>query len=179
MLRISDDSSAIVTGCTMTSNIATREGGVIDARGYSTITATNCTMTANSASLGGALRLGGGSTLTATECTMSSNSAVSGGTVYTGEHKACFNTSTCEQTALLILTGCDLTLNHANEQVFQISIQSAHSCVIAGRPNSIRPNVTHNRCGRAAQCTSKVLWKRIHRVLRSSSVVGFWGTPLD
>ena len=84
----------------MTSNSADL-GGVYCATGYSTVTATDCTMTSNSAQWGGVYYINDNSTVTATDCTMTSNSAHWGGIYYT------FDDST------VIATDCTMTSNSA------------------------------------------------------------------
>ena len=98
-------STVTATNCTMTVNSAPSSGGggAIWAEGASTVIATKCTMTSNSAGWGGAVYVGGRSTFTATDCVMSSNSVSgSGGAIIA------FEGST------VTATDCTMTSNSAS-----------------------------------------------------------------
>ena len=66
-------STVIATDCTMTANTAS-SGGAVAAQGNSTVNATNCMMSSNAAVWGGAVAAAGNSTVTVTGCTMARRS---------------------------------------------------------------------------------------------------------
>ena len=87
----------------------------MEAEDYSTITATNCTLTSNYARLGGGAVAvqHGNSTVTTADCSMRSNSAGVGGAVYIAD---------VSTGGKYVISGCDLIHNRADDEVKTILV---------------------------------------------------------
>ena len=126
---VTEVSSVISAGCTLSNNTSPTLGGALHTDGVdSMFVATNCTLSSNSAHMGGAVYAGAGSTISATDCTMSSNSAVAGGAAFTGALPSSHSDDDLpskQQQSIILLTGCDINRNYADEQGGAMFIESA------------------------------------------------------
>ena len=94
--------SVTATDCTMSSNSA-RWGGAVYAAGASTVTVTNCTMALNTVYLhGSTICAVGASTVTTSNSVMTANLGYRGGAVYAGEQST------------FIVSNCTMSLNSAD-----------------------------------------------------------------
>jgi hypothetical protein len=106
------DTTLTVTDCTLTRNSADIGGGI---ENDGTLTVTNCTLTGNSASYGGGIDNSG--SLTLTGCTLTSNSAYDGGGISN------------DANSTLTVTNCTLDGNTATNSgggIFSVSDSNSH-----------------------------------------------------
>ena len=92
-------STITATDCTLTSNSAT-QGGAVTVEGNSSVTATDCTLSSNFADQDGAVYFANGnSAIISTDCTMTSNSAFWGGAVYYADADSTIISTNCTMTS--------------------------------------------------------------------------------
>jgi len=96
---ISNSSNLSLTGCTLSGNTTTGQGGGAINNYYGTLTMTGCTLSGNTASSGGAIYTNNIATLTG--CTLSGNTATNGGAIYNN-----YGTATLSNSTLLNNSAC-------------------------------------------------------------------------
>lgn len=133
-------SSFIATGCVFESNTALSGGyGGVMSRpsGTMVVTLANCTISANSATNGGAFSK---ATSTLTNCTIISNTATNGGVFYEGTNT---------------LTSCTIASNNASAQggVFWAALNTLTSCTIASNKSGYAGGVFIYSLNTLTNCT--------------------------